>query len=78
MLPGVKSPPRGHIGVVSIAHVHLAINVGSDPICGSLHTDEQWPQPFCGWVELAAAIEALRAAQPPGPDHRPRAEPAKA
>jgi len=73
----VKPFLRGHIGDVSIAHAQLEIKIGSDPIRGSLHTDQQWPQPFCGWVELAAAIETLRAAQPADSDHKPRVEPAK-
>jgi hypothetical protein len=49
---------------VSIAHVRLSVDVGSDPISGSLQVDQQPSQPFCGWVELAAAIEALHVAQP--------------
>jgi hypothetical protein len=47
--------------------------VGSEPICGSLVADEQAPQPFYGWIELAAAIEAVRVAQPvePSPGAKP-------
>jgi hypothetical protein len=48
-----------------IAHVGLSINLGSDPIEGSVVTGGQEPQPFCGWVELAAAIEGIRAQAPP-------------
>lgn len=54
---------------MSITHVGLAINVGSDPIEGSVVTGGREPQPFCGWVELAAAIEGIRA-ETPRPDPR--------
>ncbi|MGA2471816.1 MAG: hypothetical protein ABSG64_14140 [Solirubrobacteraceae bacterium] len=49
------------------AHVSLSIDLGSDPIHGSLHVGQEPPKPFCGWLELAAAIEALRAASPDEP-----------
>jgi hypothetical protein len=62
---------------MSIAEVRLSIDVGSDPIAGSLHTDRQQPQRFSGWVELAAAIEAARAAQQADPDDKPRARTTK-
>ena len=62
---------------MSIAHVSLSIDIGSDPIRGSLNIDQQQPEPFCGWLELASAIEALRAAPPYEPDGNPRDEPAK-
>ena len=51
---------------MSIAHVGLTIQLGSDPIRGSLQTGGQQPAAFSGWIELAAAIEAVRA-RPPGP-----------
>ena len=60
---------------MSIAHVRLSISVGSDPVEGSLATGEQEPQPFYGWVELAAAIEAIRAAH--APETGPRAAASK-
>jgi hypothetical protein len=60
---------------MSTARVRLSINIGSDPIEGSLDTGQQGPQPFSGWVELAAAIEAVRTAHAAEPD--PRAKPAK-
>jgi hypothetical protein len=44
-----------------IANVGLSINVGSNPIQGVLISDDG-AQPFFGWVELAAVIEAVRAA----------------
>jgi hypothetical protein len=57
---------------MSITHVGLSINVGSDPIRGLLVTGQQAPQAFCGWVELAAAIEGVRAGHEPGPRANPR------
>jgi hypothetical protein len=57
---------------MSIAHLRLSIDVASDPISGSLHTDNQQAEPFCGWVELAAAIEALRAPGLPETGRNPR------
>jgi hypothetical protein len=43
-------------------HLELAIEVDSDPIRGSVSNgDRQW-QPFSGWIELVAAIEAARSA----------------
>lgn len=38
----------------------LSIEVGSDPISGSLSVDAGAPQRFRGWIELVAAIESLR------------------
>ena len=49
---------------MSIAHVGLAIELGSEPIQGSVQSGCQEPRAFCGWVELAAAIEAVRAIEP--------------
>jgi hypothetical protein len=42
------------------AYLELAIDVGSNPITGSVAVDAEAPQPFCGWMELTAAIEAAR------------------
>lgn len=54
-----------HIGAMSYAHVGLLIDVGADPIEGFVTTESGGqPQPFHGWVELAAAIEIIRAATP--------------
>jgi hypothetical protein len=38
----------------------LVIEVDSDPIQGSVATDATEPQLFSGWMELVAAIEAVR------------------
>ena len=42
------------------AHLDLSIEVGSDPITGSVSVPSYSAQPFSGWVELVAAIEAAR------------------
>jgi hypothetical protein len=52
---------------MSTVHLGLSIVVGSNPIEGTVATGEQEAQPFCGWVELTAAIEAARADRAPGP-----------
>lgn len=51
---------------MSTVHVSLSIAVGSNPIQGTVASGEQEPQPFSGWVELTAAIEAARAGGAPG------------
>jgi hypothetical protein len=38
----------------------LTIEVGSDPISGSVRVNEGVPQQFSGWIELVAAIESAR------------------
>jgi hypothetical protein len=40
----------------------LAIDVDSEPISGSISNGCQVERPFTGWIELAAAIEAVRRA----------------
>ncbi len=60
---------------MGIAQITVAINVGSDPIEGSITIREQEPQPFYGWVELAAAIEAIHGL--PAPESDPRVTPGK-
>jgi hypothetical protein len=52
---------------MSTVHLSLSLVVGSNPIEGTFATEEREPQPFCGWVELTAAIEAARADRAPGP-----------
>ena len=42
------------------SHLELAIEVGSDPISGSISNELHLVQPFNGWMELVAAIEAAR------------------
>ena len=41
-------------------HLELAIEVDSDPISGSVGNGAHRSQPFSGWIELVAAIEAVR------------------
>lgn len=38
----------------------VVIEIDSDPIAGSVSRDPGEPQLFCGWMELVAAIEAVR------------------
>ncbi len=38
----------------------LAVDVGSDPITGSVAVGAEKPASFCGWIELVSAIEAVR------------------
>jgi hypothetical protein len=38
----------------------LAVDVGSDPITGSVVVAGGDPRSFCGWIELVAEIEAAR------------------
>jgi len=40
----------------------LAIDVDSEPISGSISNGCHVEQPFTGWIELVAAIEAVRSA----------------
>jgi hypothetical protein len=42
------------------AELHLSIEVGSDPVTGSVSGPNGEPQLFCGWMELVAVIEAVR------------------
>ena len=42
------------------AHLDLAIDIGSDPITGSLTVPGREPRRFQGWIELTEAIEAAR------------------
>ncbi len=41
-------------------HLELAIDIDSDPISGSVTNGAHRSQPFSGWIELVAAIEAVR------------------
>lgn len=49
------------------ADMTLSIEVGSDPIAGSLSVEGEARQ-FCGWIELVAAIESVRHAASDGAD----------
>ena len=39
--------------------IELDLELGSDPIRGRLGLDPEMPREFYGWIELAAALEAL-------------------
>jgi hypothetical protein len=41
-------------------HLQLAIDIDSDPISGSVSNGTRSSEPFTGWIELVAAIEAAR------------------
>lgn len=57
------------------ATMQLSVEIGSDPISGSLSVDDGAPQQFCGWIELVAAIESLRHTASMGADGRAGARP---
>jgi hypothetical protein len=40
--------------------VNLSIEVGSEPIAGSVSVEAGTPRKFSGWIELVAAIESVR------------------
>jgi hypothetical protein len=42
------------------AAMQLSIEIGSDPISGSVTVEPGGPQQFSGWIELVAAIESAR------------------
>jgi hypothetical protein len=45
----------------STARLNLEIESGSDPIAGSIGGPGEEPRSFRGWIELAEAIETVRA-----------------
>jgi hypothetical protein len=47
------------------AELHLSIELGSDPICGSVAERDGEARMFSGWIELVAAIEDARADSAP-------------
>ena len=47
--------------------VEVSVEIGSDPITGEVAVGAARPEPFSGWIELVAAIEAARSEQTPGP-----------
>jgi hypothetical protein len=55
-------------------HVDLEFEVGSDPIRGRLGPNQREQRDFHGWIELAAALEALMQARAehPTPASEPR------
>jgi hypothetical protein len=49
---------------VEAASLHLEIDIGSDPISGSVGPGNEEPTRFCGWIELVEAIEVARHREP--------------
>ena len=49
----------------SVAHVHLEIDLGSDPITGQVSEDGARGRDFSGWIELVEAIEDARISPAP-------------
>jgi hypothetical protein len=47
------------------AQLELSIDVGSEPITGSVVVGSGQPRSFAGWMELVAAIEAVRDQEEP-------------
>jgi hypothetical protein len=45
---------------VATIHVDLEFDLAADPVEGRLSADGGAPEPFTGWIELAAALERLR------------------
>jgi hypothetical protein len=45
------------------AEISLSIEVDSDPIQGSFATCGSSPVRFSGWIQLACALESVRASQ---------------
>ena len=43
-----------------LLHLRLDLDPRSDPIEGALTVGAGPPEPFVGWIELAAALERLR------------------
>jgi hypothetical protein len=50
--------------------LHLSIEVGSDPISGSVDGGQQESSRFSGWIELVAVIESARQARAGGREQR--------
>jgi hypothetical protein len=48
-------------------HVELDLELGVDPIRGTLGLSPDTPREFYGWIELAAALESLRHPLPAAP-----------
>lgn len=40
--------------------MQLSIEIGSEPIAGSVSVESGAPEHFSGWIELVAAIESAR------------------
>jgi hypothetical protein len=47
------------------AQVKLSIEVGSDPIRGTVAIGSAQPRGFQGWIELVELLESVRRVRPP-------------
>jgi hypothetical protein len=67
-LPGANRAGKSdHLGMTRHSkELHLSIEIDSDPIAGLVSVDTGDPRGFCGWMELVAAIEAVRHQGQPG------------
>jgi hypothetical protein len=52
------------------AKMQLSIEIGSEPISGSVSVGGGSAQEFCGWIELVATIESARHAGASGGNER--------
>jgi hypothetical protein len=48
------------MSTVATIHVDLEFDIAADPVEGRLSAAGGAPEPFTGWIELAAALERLR------------------
>ena len=48
--------------VQPLLHVDIELQIGSDPITGWVGLGTHGGREFRGWIELAAALEAIRSA----------------
>jgi hypothetical protein len=48
----------------TVAHVHVGLEVDSDPIRGTVTTAEQAGVPFTGWIELTHLLERAHKCDP--------------
>lgn len=46
------------------AEMQLSIDIGSEPISGSVSMGDGAAREFCGWIELVATIESARESDP--------------
>jgi hypothetical protein len=70
-----RAPVRDSEFVIpQIAHLHLEIDVASEPITGRFSSAPGEDERFSGWIELTQAIEAARLART-GDCERPVARP---
>jgi hypothetical protein len=47
----------GPVTPPSSTRLTVELELGADPVAGVVHDDRGSAEPFCGWMELARAIE---------------------